>query len=80
VKTSGNEKIRVPTTLAILEQRRKFSNIILWHKTMPRGINDTCNLYWWMTNTLIKNRLAVAWNVSPGVLLRRWWMFHVGCI
>jgi hypothetical protein len=29
VKTSGNEKIRVPTTLAILEQRRKFSNIIL---------------------------------------------------
>jgi hypothetical protein len=29
VKTSGNEKITVPTMLAILAQRRKFSNINL---------------------------------------------------
>jgi hypothetical protein len=58
VKTSDNGKIRVPTILAILAQR-KFSSIILRHRTMPRGINDTCHLYGWMINTLIKNRLAV---------------------
>jgi hypothetical protein len=41
VKTSGNEKIRVPIMLEILAQRRKCSNSILKHKIMPRGINVT---------------------------------------
>jgi hypothetical protein len=45
VKTSCNEKIRVPTMLAILAQRRTFSNDILKHTTMPRGINVTCHVY-----------------------------------
>jgi hypothetical protein len=59
LKTSGNKKIRVPTMLAILAQRSKFSSNILRHKIMLRGINVTCHVYGWMTNILIKNRLAV---------------------
>lgn len=71
MKTSGNEKMKVTTTLAVLADS-KFSNITLKCRTMPREITVTSQLYGWVTNTLMKNWVAVVWNRSPGVLLRKW--------
>ena len=80
MKTSCNEKMKVTTMLAVLAVSSMFSNMILKCKTMPREITVTSQLYGWVTNTLMKNWLAVAWNRSPGILLRKWRMFHLGCI
>lgn len=60
MKTSCNEKMKVTTMLAVLAVSSMFSNMILKCKTMPREITVTSQLYGWVTNTLMKNWLAVA--------------------